>query len=219
MSKIDRYHEIRKIGKEQGDDNFCSVIALAVALDISYEQSWNLFRMVGRRANKGVSDRQIQSALRTAGVVFESIKVTAKTVRTFKYKGNFIVTTCNHALAHQDGETLDHSAGTKRRIECVYKINHIPTNIGDSIAMKPVVNKPRRPRKATTIGDYKYAIVHVDSKTVGKLYKRRPRINLYRRGFQGIAGSMNNLRVVNFNLESFRKDPDTFWENLGYKAN
>lgn len=211
MTEIQRYHSIREKGTELGESNCCAVIALAVVLDLTFEQSWSLLKQVGRKSNSGTQTHQIKAALHHVGVKWKPVSVSAKTVKSFSYRGKFLITTCNHALAHQYGETLDHSAGTKRRIEQVFKIEEIPTDIVSKIDVQPVVAKVKT-RKASS--GYKYALIHAKSRSIGKLYKRRPSRSFYYSSLSNVPNSLHKLELVTIDTDAFLKDPDAFWDRV-----
>jgi hypothetical protein len=212
MTAIQKYNNIRERGTELGESGCCAVIALAVILDLTFEQSWSLLKQVGRRANCGTQTHHIKAALHHVGVTFDQIRVSAKTVKSFRYRGKFIITTCNHALAHQYGETLDHSAGSRRRIEQVFKIDTIPTDILSKIDVQPVVSKPKA--KRTTTREFKYALVHAATKTIGQIYKSKPRRNIYRLSLKNVPNTLHKLELVSFDSDAYIKSPETFWKRV-----
>lgn len=215
MTAIKRYNQLRETGSQYGDDGFCSVVAIAVALGITYEQSWTLHKKAGRVTNEGTFTHTTLGILDTLGVEYKHVRVAAKTVKSFRYRGNFIIFTSGHALCHQYGETLDHSAGTRRHIQQVFKITSIPSDIHNQVVAEPVVTKPKRKRK---VSPNKYALVHVDSRKVVKLYSRKPTVGIYRLGLNTVPNSVGTLKYIKFNEDLFLGDREAFWEVAGLKS-
>ena len=213
MTEIQRYHSIRERGTELGESGCCAVIALAVVLDLTFEQSWSLLKQVGRKANAATYTSEIKAALNHVGVKFSTVSVAAKTVKSFSYRGKFIITTCNHALAHQYGETLDHSAGTRRRIEQVFKIDTIPTDILSKIDVQPVVAVKPKVRNRS-FREHRYALVHAGSKSIVKLYKSAPRKNYTHWSLKSVPNSLGKLELVSFDTETYLKSPENFWDRV-----
>lgn len=218
MSTNKKYVFLKDRAEAYKDNNYCAVIALAIALGISYEQSWTILKVNGRKTNTGTKTYQLLNALDSMGVKYQYGDTSYKTVKSFRGRGNYIILTCNHALCHQFGETLDHSINTKRRIISVIKINEIPVDLAKTLITEKVITSPKilKPQKPKT---YKYAMVHIESKRVIKLYLRRPSASLYGCHIADEPETRHELKYVKFNEDLHIQDNESFWEVVSKKCN
>ena len=135
---------IKAIGapeKFKGETNDCTVKALAVALDIPYDQAY-LYAMRGfnRKRNSGPTPNVLKRAFSFDKAFTElqgkALKTTYKqvdgrmldremTISTFvkRYSsGTYYVVVSRHALVIKDGTVIDHSDKPKRRIKMAWKV-------------------------------------------------------------------------------------------------
>ncbi len=135
---------IKAIGapeKYQGETNDCTVKALAVSLDIPYDQAYlYAMRSFNRKRNTGPSLNVLKRAFSSDKSFIElqgkAIKTTYKqvdgsmldremTIGTFvkNYPSGtyYLVVSC-HALVVKDGIVYDHSDKPKRRIKMAWKV-------------------------------------------------------------------------------------------------
>jgi hypothetical protein len=135
---------IKAIGapeKYQGETNDCTVKALAVSLDIPYDQAYlYAMRSFNRKRNTGPSPNVLKRAFSSdkAFTEFQSkaLKTTYKqvdgrmldremTIGTFVKtypSGTYYVVVSRHALVIKNGIVYDHSDKPKRRIKLAWKV-------------------------------------------------------------------------------------------------
>lgn len=110
---------------ELGEDNDCSVKAVALACDLPYDAAHAAFEDAGRRHGRGVNWPQISKALKGLKVNTQPIShlrqpngscYTPKTISRLLPFGRYLVYTRNHMFALVDGEVLDWTKGRKHRI-------------------------------------------------------------------------------------------------------
>ena len=117
--------EIRSASKRLNETNDCTVKAVAIATGISYERVHEAFKKVGRKDREGCSTWKVEIAMTNLGFKAEKLKEwKGKTAKTLDLprKDNYIVFTCNHALAVKFGLVKDWTAERRHRITDVWKI-------------------------------------------------------------------------------------------------
>lgn len=145
VEKKDRhagYLEMRKRGDVIGELGDCSIIATALAADISYDKAREIYKGVGRLAHNGVSTLQIDRAMDTLNHVYDIKsklfdssdmaplyeKIHAKTltfnnvVKALDKDKKYVVVGIGHMVAFTDGRIADWSEGTKQHVESIYEI-------------------------------------------------------------------------------------------------
>jgi hypothetical protein len=138
----EEYIKMRKRGDDVGDTNDCSVIATALATDISYDDSRKLYKDVGRKDGRGVSCLQIDRAMdrlfsghrvkskryETEDMLplYESIHAKTLTFnnvsKVLDREKKYVVVGVDHMVAFKDGRIADWSEGTKRHVKNIYEI-------------------------------------------------------------------------------------------------
>jgi hypothetical protein len=135
---------IKAIGapeKYQGETNDCTVKALAVSLDIPYDQAYlYAMRSFNRRRNTGPTPNVLKRAFSSDKAFTElqskALKTTYKqvdgrmldremTIGTFVKtypSGTYYVVVSRHALVIKNGIVYDHSDKPKRRIKLAWKV-------------------------------------------------------------------------------------------------
>lgn len=125
------YQEMVKAAIGKNENNDCSVKALAIAADISYDDAHHMMNLFGRKDRGMVTKHQVISALRMYNLNLENItpyiQGKIKTINQFeKYHGNvkatFVIFVRGHVLCWKNGKTEDWSVHSKRRIEQVFYI-------------------------------------------------------------------------------------------------
>jgi hypothetical protein len=113
-----------------GENNDCSVIALAVSCDLSYKDAHEILSQKGRKTGKGVLTNEILSAVVIAGKTHQNVTEIfkhnyGKTVGSIEKAGlkeTYLVITSGHVLTMKDGKALDWTSGRSHRIQSVYRI-------------------------------------------------------------------------------------------------
>jgi hypothetical protein len=122
------YKELHKVGERYySDDNFCAVIATAVACDISFGKALSFSRKAGRKHLKGSSLAMIHSMMALGGKKMTPVDNFGATLTTSERHapktGRYIFLVSGHVAAMRDGVLEDWtSGGSKRKILVTYKI-------------------------------------------------------------------------------------------------
>ncbi len=117
--------EARARLSEQRD---CSIIALALASGVSYEESRRVLGLYGRRPASGATYSTICGALSHLGLDYTRASLPeAKTLKTlhresWAYDGVYLVFTATHVACLRDGQLIDWAIDTKKRIVGFWKI-------------------------------------------------------------------------------------------------
>lgn len=136
---MNKYIELRRVASKYypTETNYCTVIALAIALDIKFGAARSLlYRGVNRVTAKGTSVRGLHLVLKqegyTAGwVTLTKAKTPVSAQRALsKTKGTYFIYTKNHVATVHDGVCQDWSNNDHRknldRVESIYKIEKLP---------------------------------------------------------------------------------------------
>ena len=124
------YPAMRNALLAKGDRNFCTVIALAFALDISPATAQKRLGRYGRRKGKGTSIYALLAAINDGGKTATLLKkhpcTKAKTMislmKSIPRRGTFLVHQTTHVAIVRDGEVMDWSEGRRKRIAAIYRI-------------------------------------------------------------------------------------------------
>lgn len=117
------------------DNNFCSVIAVAVATNNSFGKVFNAYKRLGRRARCGTYQSQQLKVLKSFGKGLEiDVNKTFKfkTLKTLSkhcgdWEGVYLVYVRGHVACIRDGILEDWSDNYLGRIKYIYKV--IPNNL------------------------------------------------------------------------------------------
>ena len=124
------YPTMRQALTANGDRNFCTVIALAFALDISPALAQKRLRAYGRRKGRGTSIFALLAAIKDGGKTTKMLEkhpcTKAKTMitlmKSIPKRGTFLVYQTTHVAIVRDGEVMDWSEGRRKRIISIYRI-------------------------------------------------------------------------------------------------
>ena len=116
------YKDLHEIGKKFNDHNFCGVIALATAIDISFKRAKRKLEKLGRLHRRGTMDWTLHRAIRNHGYKVTKVNesgigklwgrgpITANQAQKQYNKGTYLVTFCgsiNHVACLKDGRYND----------------------------------------------------------------------------------------------------------------
>ena len=122
----EKYTLLRMKSELKGEWNDCVVKAIAVVLDIDYDEAHSLCRRYGRIRGEGVQRPVTHKIIRDKGFQLRRVQTTAKTVRALQRilpsTGTFIVHATRHALAVENGVIHDWSVDTLKRVQEVYEV-------------------------------------------------------------------------------------------------
>lgn len=176
---MNTYETLSEKTKEYGERNDCSVKAVALTLNTSYEDAHTILKEHGRKDYRGVLLNTIYETLRSRGFEIESVEIPkgVTTINSFEkhiLKGKFdtskpiLVLTSSHIVTFIDGVCQDYTSGRRHRIINIDRI--IPTDQAVYTVDTPPLNLSELPKTE----QYKFALVHIETGKVYKKYKRKP---------------------------------------------
>lgn len=120
-----------KSSDTRGERNDCSVKALAVVADLTYDAAHEIMARVGRKPRKGAYRGQTFSALKELNKTFDDVTdratfVGIKTIKALKHlnlKGSYLISVSGHILAMKDGIVHDWTSERQHRILKIYRVN------------------------------------------------------------------------------------------------
>lgn len=107
------YKTLRDVGTKYNDTNFCGVIALATALDISFKRAKRKLEKLGRVHRQGTYDYQLNRVIRNHGYDIRALidrGMTANQAQKTYTKGTYIVWfhgSIDHIACLKDGQYND----------------------------------------------------------------------------------------------------------------
>lgn len=124
------YDKVCLKSKELGENNDCSVIAIAIAADLDYMAVHKVLARLGRKAGSGCSSYLIRKTLQTLDVPYierhlrqkNTNKYTPKTIELALPKGKHICNCYGHVFALVNGVVQDWTQGRNHHIKSVYTI-------------------------------------------------------------------------------------------------
>ena len=124
------YESIQNSGAANNDRGCCSVIACAIAANVSFDKAQKAMARAGRKLNHGVSVMQIKRGMEFLGknmkLDIPSIeKVQGKTINQATRllgEGTFMVIVRGHVACVKNGVCEDWTAGRRHKVQTVYKV-------------------------------------------------------------------------------------------------
>ena len=127
------YEECHRVGvKHHRDDNFCSVIAMAVGCEIAFSRARAIMaKQIARQNGRGTQSRHALQLIRDMGYETQRVFVRSKTLKTVQRElagtsGTFFIYTSGHVSCVKDGVMQDWSRNdirpTSKRIKIVIQI-------------------------------------------------------------------------------------------------
>jgi hypothetical protein len=101
---------IPNLGKEYGDTNNCTIVALSIAAGIPYEEAYEIGVGAGRKKGKGFYTKNLMDEARKKGIRFEKLRFKEVTINKFlkmNLKGRFLVRRRGHAFTIIDSTIYD----------------------------------------------------------------------------------------------------------------
>ena len=127
--KADKYEKLKKARyrKKMNETNDCSVMAIAIACRLTYEQAHRVMAEHGRRNGRGAHTFQILAAAKSLGFELTPVKkvnkgYTACTIGKKCKAGYYMAFVSGHVLGVVNGDVYDWTEGRRHRIKKVYKV-------------------------------------------------------------------------------------------------
>jgi hypothetical protein len=101
---------IPNLGKDMGDKNNCTIIALSVAAGIPYEEAYDIGRQAGRVKGKGFHTKKLMETARKYGIEYRKMRFNEITINKFlksNLKGRYLVRRRGHAFTIIDSTIYD----------------------------------------------------------------------------------------------------------------
>jgi len=162
------FNDCAVISSRLGENNDCTVKAVAIACQVPYEEAHEYLRSIGRKWGRGhrwqINGHGYAERLDKLGIEGEEIEVKSKTVKTLAReltKGNYMVKVKGHVLAIVDGKVEDWTAGRQHRVLKVMKIKN-PRTLQK---VEDVVISPSAPKGFRKLRHKKAARLGLDPKT------------------------------------------------------
>jgi hypothetical protein len=126
-SALPSYSDHLERSHAAGEDNDCTVRAVAAAGGVDYETALAWSYKHGRKKGRGwwiKFDALHELGLKATAYRLNDGRRMGKTVRTFerRNRGNYIIYTYGHAVGIRDGKAIDYTAGGLHRVQWVWKI-------------------------------------------------------------------------------------------------
>ena len=137
MTAYQEYELLLEEGKSYRDDNFCSVIAFASLLDVSYLQAYELLRKQGRKKGVGVNVMMMSRALKSLGAEVKFVELERKkshsnmaqkySTRT-KFAGKKILSSTGGHITHfKNGGYVDYRKSARKMVDFYIEVE-LPNN-------------------------------------------------------------------------------------------
>ena len=142
--------EIAKLSDDYGEENDCTVRALAVALNGDYAAAHRSMKALGRQKGKGAGQYIWKAAFRECGFELDDVTnnfdgATIRTVeRELRARGDrrkYMFSVRGHVAAWDGSETIDWAKGRLHRIKTIYHIRPIHEE-KQFVRAKVVVDEP-----------------------------------------------------------------------------
>jgi hypothetical protein len=141
MATKERFNELFKESKSNGEKNDCAVRAAALVCNISYSEAHALLKKHGRKDRDGTYPAITRSAIKSTGIKlveverdffisqypkFGSTSVTTKHPKVYpdvwKNGKMYLCHTSSHVLVINDGVTCDWSENRNLRIKKIFEV-------------------------------------------------------------------------------------------------
>jgi len=163
------FNDCAVISHRLGENNDCTVKAVAIACQVTYDEAHGYLKSLGRKWGRGHhwagNGHGYTERLDKLGIEGEEIEFKSKTVKTLAReltKGHYMVKVRGHVLAIIDGKVEDWTAGRQHRVLKVMKIKN-PRNLQK--IEEPVVISPTAPKGFRKLRHKKAARLGLDPKT------------------------------------------------------
>jgi len=127
----DLFQLLCKSSNSRGEKKDCSVKALAVVADLTYDAAHLLMAKMGRKNGDGAHTGQSLAALKELGKTYDDVTdramfaeiKTIKSLQKLGLNGKYLITVSGHILAMKGGEIHDWTNDRQHRIKKIYRVN------------------------------------------------------------------------------------------------
>jgi hypothetical protein len=120
------YKELSERATEYRERADCAVRALAVAADVPYAEAHAALAEAGRKRGRGTYHNTLVSAISALGREATRVRperpLTMKSVAEYYATGRYIICVRGHFAGLAHGEVHDWTAGSRRRVKFLYRI-------------------------------------------------------------------------------------------------
>lgn len=126
----EKYKTLQAKSKQYGENNDCSVIALAMVYDLTYEESHTICHKLGRRARGSFATiKAVRQLGRHSSIIApkqpNGSRYTVKTIASTVPVGKYLVWTSGHILACINGTIYDWTEDRKHRVKRYVEIDSL----------------------------------------------------------------------------------------------
>ena len=130
---MERYKELARVAtKYHNDNNFCAVVAVAVAANKKFCKIKSMLEKEGRKHRQGTPISYTTKVLNKLGYRLERYdgyswpKTLTTATRMLPSKGTFLLRTRSHITCIKDGVMEDWAAtGSRKRVYAIYQVKEI----------------------------------------------------------------------------------------------
>ena len=126
--------KIKAASKSHNERNDCSVKAVAILCNATYDEAHAALKAAGRKDRKGAGFDQIMKAVRSLGCYVEyddelnhrgrnMHRITVNRVGAALPKGRWLVYSNGHVLAVKNGEVLDWTKGRRHQARLAWEVS------------------------------------------------------------------------------------------------
>jgi len=128
---MEKYKKAMVAHSKAGEHNDCSVIATSIACRVPYNAAHSAMKMAGRRSGRSAKITQMITAMRYLGCELELVSqpkqpngssYTMTTIGKLCKRGYWVAYVNGHVAAVVNGQVEDWSAGTRRKVQAVWKV-------------------------------------------------------------------------------------------------
>lgn len=125
------YKQAASISESMNESNDCTVIALAIATESSYQDAHKVLSILGRKPRHGMNSRTIKTMMQIGAKMLGRVvdntptyptSTTMATVGERYPHGRWLVICRGHIAALVDGQVQDWTAGRKHRVKMMLRV-------------------------------------------------------------------------------------------------
>lgn len=184
---MEKYQNICEQARNFSDTNDCTVKALALLADISYEEAHKACEKIGGRTlGDGLTIKQLRKVFHEFGLSLHVEHVGARTVKKLIVTGQvesdkrYLVGSTRHVSAVVDGKVEDWAANRKKFIDCVYQVipngvkkSKVPADVVDARKARESYHMIKEPQRGSARAIWDYLNENAISETTMNAFNRK----------------------------------------------